>query len=498
MGIFGLDFLSFNKPLFGTETVFANYNGMFGNSSPTASFSVNPTSGNTSTIFNFDASNSSDIEDPATVLQVRWDWENDGVWDTQYSTTKMITHLYTSEGTKIIKMEIKDTGGLTNSTTNQITVSSVNTPPTAFLVALPSSGFKPLNVLLDASSSISGAVIGQYKFIFGDGQTYTETPTSNDGNFDGKTNHVYLNAGNYTASVTVRDQLGREDSDSVEIQVMDNSGLNRIVFVSNREGAFDIFIMNTDGSNIVNLTKDVFDYSNPSWSPDGTKIAFSSDREGSRDIYVMNTDGSNIKRLTNHIFFSNNYEGGIDWSPDGTKIAFSSDLDDLNSEIYVMNSDGSNITRLTNNDNDRDVSPVWSPDGTKIAFSSNREQGSSNIFVMDSDGSNVTNLTNDDFVNREPAWSPGGFKIAFVSRRDPSIQNNEIYVMNVDGSNITNITDSEESEGDPAWSSDGTKISFNRFINTGNRDIFIMSANGTNQTNITNNFALDIEPSWSP
>ncbi len=94
------------------------------NSAPTASFTVSPTSGSTSTTFNFDASGSSDTEDLSSSLQVRWDWDNNGNWDTNYSTTKTASHQYSSEGTKTIRLEVKDTGSLTNITTRKITVNS--------------------------------------------------------------------------------------------------------------------------------------------------------------------------------------------------------------------------------------------------------------------------------------------------------------------------------------------------------------------------------------
>ena len=94
----------------------------------------------------------------------------------------------------------------------------------------------------------------------------------------------------------------------------------------------------------------------------GEKIAFASNRDGNFDIYVMNADGTNPIRLTNN--------GGFDedpsFSPDGSKIAFVSDRDSGNAEIYVMNADGSNITRLTNSG--VDFEPSFSPDGSKIAF----------------------------------------------------------------------------------------------------------------------------------
>ena len=92
---------------------------------PNASFTVTPDWGwpisgyNT---FEFDASTSSDDLTPSSELQVRWDWENDGVWDTPYSTTKTNSNTYTVTGTKTINIEVKDNAGLTSTTTKQITL----------------------------------------------------------------------------------------------------------------------------------------------------------------------------------------------------------------------------------------------------------------------------------------------------------------------------------------------------------------------------------------
>ena len=64
------------------------------NTAPTASFTVNPTTGTTETTFAFNASGSTDVEYAATTLQVRWDWNNDGTYDTNFSTNKTATYQY--------------------------------------------------------------------------------------------------------------------------------------------------------------------------------------------------------------------------------------------------------------------------------------------------------------------------------------------------------------------------------------------------------------------
>jgi len=78
--------------------------------SPTASFTVIPDEGTTSTTFNFDASGSSDVETPVEHLEVRWNWDG-GTWDTEYSTIKTAEHIFSTIGEKEVELQVKDTDG---------------------------------------------------------------------------------------------------------------------------------------------------------------------------------------------------------------------------------------------------------------------------------------------------------------------------------------------------------------------------------------------------
>ena len=111
--------------------------------------------------------------------------------------------------------------------------------------------------------------------------------------------------------------------------------------------------MRVDGSDAVRLTTSPGSDVSPNWSPDGRSIAFASNRDGNYEIYVMNADGSDQRRLTR------NLDIDLDpaWSPDGRSMAFTTNRDG-NYEIYVMNADGSSQTRLTTNAAE-DTTPDW-------------------------------------------------------------------------------------------------------------------------------------------
>ena len=74
----------------------------------------------------------------------------------------------------------------------------------------------------------------------------------------------------------------------------------RFLYVAYQNGNADIYVINADGGNPVQLTNDSQDDISPAWSPDGSRIIFASKRDGNFEIYVMNADGGNPVRLTNN------------------------------------------------------------------------------------------------------------------------------------------------------------------------------------------------------
>jgi peptide/nickel transport system substrate-binding protein len=108
------------NPMYSTEVYYPTL--WKSNDPPDAMFDIQPPAGPVLTDFTFDASGSSDPNEDSVFLEVRWDWENDSVWDTGWSTEKTATHLYASEGTYSVAMEIRDSVGLINITYGTVVV----------------------------------------------------------------------------------------------------------------------------------------------------------------------------------------------------------------------------------------------------------------------------------------------------------------------------------------------------------------------------------------
>ena len=269
------------------------------------------------------------------------------------------------------------------------------------------------------------------------------------------------------------------------------------LFQSDRDGDEEIYIMDSNGNILAQLTNNTDDEWFPAFSADGTKITFTSDRHGNAEIYIMNSDGTNPTRMTNHP----NQDLEPQFSPDGSSIVFWSDQDAVsigNFDIYLLEVSTSTVTRLTDvrstSNTTQNRSPVFSPDGSKIAFESFRNSNY-DIYIMDHDGSNEQQLTTHSASDQTPAFSPDGQSIVFASARD---LNFEIYTVRIDGSGLTRITTTPDFEANPSFNWDGTRIIYEAWIDMSDNEIFIMNADGSGPVNMTNHPADDYCPMFIP
>ena len=195
----------------------------------------------------------------------------------------------------------------------------------------------------------------------------------------------------------------------------------KITFVSDRDGNSEIYVMNADGSDQKNISNHPSDDRHPNWSPDNKKIVFNSSRNEKKElsIFVMNSDGSDVISLSKPE--DKEIESYTSFLPDGSKIVFVRWFADSNGEIFIMNSDGTEPKRLTNN-SFFDGYPCWSPDGRTILFSSNR-QGNYKLFTIDIEGKELKPFlqTPIDGHQIRANWSRNGSIVVFNIQNDQAI-----------------------------------------------------------------------------
>ena len=258
----------------------------------------------------------------------------------------------------------------------------------------------------------------------------------------------------------------------------------KIIFGSQRDDTgntksknYELYEMDIDGSNVKRLTNykgwDTF----PSYSPDGKKIVWrriiqdSTSKEISNsEVFVMQSDGTNIKNLSNH----KSFDGYPVWSPDGKQILFSS-YRSGNMQLFVMNSDGTAVQQLTF-DNGFNSRPDWSSDGNRIVFNKTNNRSVS-IHIMDvRAASNITYFNEENSgilsdahtASRGIAWGDydnNGFPDLLVAN---TMNNSNLLYKNDGNNSFTQIV-----EGAPVTSAGWTEgVNWIDYNNDGYLDIF--------------------------
>ncbi|MCA9912620.1 MAG: PD40 domain-containing protein, partial [Anaerolineae bacterium] len=151
------------------------------------------------------------------------------------------------------------------------------------------------------------------------------------------------------------------------------------IFFANFDGNdYEIYVMNLDGSDVVQLTDNDSDDWGPSVSPNGRRVAFRSDRDGAARVYVMNMDGTGAYAISPAGISTGTplFTTAPAWSPNGTMIAYEASVDNI-WNIYVSSAyghsgcSGSDMMQVTFGTS-LDAGPSFSPDGTQLAFHSYR------------------------------------------------------------------------------------------------------------------------------
>lgn len=272
-----------------------------------------------------------------------------------------------------------------------------------------------------------------------------------------------------------------------------NAWSNRTIsFTADLTGNLDIYIMDINRKNPVNLTNHPAEDSTPTWAPDGSAFAYVSHRDGNPEIYVMDMRSKESRRLTS------NRATDVDpaWSPDGRWIAFASNHHRehaADTDIYIMNPNGKKAQQLTNKGG-HNSTPAWSPDGQWIAFRTTLD-GFGAIHLMNANGKKQRALTQVSATN--PTWAANGKKIYLSSDMLDNVEMPTLFAMDINGGNVRKLANAAHACEEPAESPDGQWIAYVSTQGNNKNLHLIRVANGEIQQ-LTHAPGLEFSPAWVP
>ncbi len=268
----------------------------------------------------------------------------------------------------------------------------------------------------------------------------------------------------------------------------------KILFTSTRDGNREIYMMNPDGSEQVNLTQHPAGDLQAVWSPTGDKILFVSDRQGTRvrDLYLMDPDGSNVRRVFKKK--AKGWRGDPTWSPDGKHFAYSyRDWDGFEFGLY-LGTFGEEDAELFSSGS----SPAWSPDGSEIACAVGHDKGTRLIFINVHTQEREQPLPDKALLwQYEPSWSAVGDRLAISGNRHPlpvildrDLHNawkdkQTVFIVNRDGTGLRQLVEEAGTYTQyPELSPDGSEVIYTQEINQ-QLQIFKIDINSRVRTQLT-------------
>ena len=265
----------------------------------------------------------------------------------------------------------------------------------------------------------------------------------------------------------------------------------KILFTSSRDGNREVYMMNPDGSEQVNLTQHPATDLQAAWSPTGEQILFVSDRGGTRDLYLMDADGSNVQRVFKQKIEA--WRTAPTWSPDSKQFVYQCvDWKFIKGGLY-LGTFGEEDAEFIANYN----SPEWSPNDSEIAGSEHHALGARLTFINIHTREAEQPIPDEALLFQfDPSWSAAADRLAFAGNRHPLPvifdrgphrawkDKQTIYIVNRDGTGLRQLVDEADPYTEyPVLSPDGSEVLYTQV--NGISQIFKVDVNSRIRTQLT-------------
>jgi len=260
----------------------------------------------------------------------------------------------------------------------------------------------------------------------------------------------------------------------------------RLTAVGSQTGNKEIYVMDSDGRNVLAVTRNGAINLSPAFSPSGREIAWTSYKKANPDLYVKDLYTGQTRTLSN----VKGVNTSPAFSPDGKLVAMSRSVGG-ESDIFLLDARSGAVIRQLTRGGGIDVSPAFTPDGGSIVFASERG-GGAQVYKVPVQGGSATRLTFTGDFNIDPSLSPDGKRFAFVGRSEGGF---DVYVADLSGRNVVRLTQGQGDNEDPTWTPDSRYVMFSS-TRTGRSELWLSTADGRHQTQVTQGGGWT-QPSWT-